>query len=70
MILPAVDANPFELDPGLEALFFSFTQQAERRQMPRVEKVRSKLLRLLARLRSPPDRAPDDEDWRLWPRMI
>jgi hypothetical protein len=45
------------LDPGLEALFFSFTQQAEGRQMPLVEKVRSKPLRLLARLRWQPDRA-------------
>jgi hypothetical protein len=45
------------LDPGLEALFFSFTQQAESRQRPRVEKVRSKPLRLLARLRWQPDRA-------------
>ena len=55
--LRQIERDLVELDTGLEALFFSFTQQAESRQMPRVEKVRSKPLRLLARLRSPPDRA-------------
>jgi hypothetical protein len=55
--LRQIERDLVELDPGLEALFFSFTQQAEGRQMPRVEKVRSKPLRLLARLRWQPDRA-------------
>jgi hypothetical protein len=55
--LRQIERDLVELDPGLEALFFSFTQQAESRQMPRVEKVRSKPLRLLARLRWQPDRA-------------
>jgi hypothetical protein len=55
--LRQIERDLVELDPGLEALFFSFTQQAESRQRPRVEKVRSKPLRLLARLRWQPDRA-------------
>jgi len=42
--------------PGLDALFFAFTQQVQRQQMPRVEKVRTKPFRLLARLRRRPDR--------------
>jgi hypothetical protein len=55
--LRQIERDLVELDPGLEALFLSFTQQAESRRMPRAEKVRSKPLRLLARLRWQPDRA-------------
>jgi hypothetical protein len=55
--LRQIERDLVELYPGLEALFFSFTQQAESQQMPRVEKVRSKPIRLLARLRWQPDRA-------------
>ena len=50
--LRQIERDLADSNPGLEALFFSFTQQAQSQKMPRVEKVRSKPLRLLARLRA------------------
>jgi hypothetical protein len=54
--LHGIERDLADGDPCLHALFFWFTQEAGGEEMPRVERVRAKPLRLLARLGRRPER--------------